>query len=64
MKVEGHEFEKEPSMLEVKAYRDTWSRGLDSYLEWFYGMANDLYQLLKLSGVPVAAIASPGAGTR
>ncbi len=27
---------KEPSVLEQKAYRDTWSRGLDSYLEWFY----------------------------
>ena len=50
VQVEGLEFEKEPSMLEVKAYRDTWSRGLDSYLEWFYGMASDLYQLLKPSG--------------
>ncbi len=29
-------FTKEPSILEQKAYRDTWGRGLDSYLEWFY----------------------------
>ena len=25
-------FVKEPSMIEVKAYRDTWGRGLDSYM--------------------------------
>lgn len=29
-------FVKEPSMIEVKAYRDTWGRGLDSYLSWIY----------------------------
>src|SRR5438128_7597346 len=29
-------FVKEPSILEQRAYRDTWGRGLDSYLEWFY----------------------------
>ncbi len=29
-------FTKEPSILEQKAYRDTWGRGLDSYLNWFY----------------------------
>src|SRR5947199_9435489 len=29
-------FLKEPSILEQKAYRDTWGRGLDSYLAWFY----------------------------
>src|SRR5882762_661989 len=29
-------FVKEPSILEMKAYRDTWGRGLDSYLMWFY----------------------------
>src|SRR6266516_1837247 len=26
-------FTKEPSMIEQKAYRDTWGRGLDSYLQ-------------------------------
>jgi hypothetical protein len=30
---------KEPSVLEQKAYRDTWGRGLDSYLEWVYATA-------------------------
>ncbi len=29
-------FLKEPSMIEQKAYRDTWGKGLDSYLQWFY----------------------------
>src|SRR5438477_8704645 len=29
-------FTKEPSVIEQKAYRDTWSRGLDSYLAWLY----------------------------
>src|SRR5713226_1568911 len=29
-------FEKQPSIIEQKAYRDTWGRGLDSYLQWFY----------------------------
>jgi DNA modification methylase len=28
-------FIKEPSILERKAYRDTWGRGLASYLDWF-----------------------------
>ena len=29
-------FIKEPSVIEQKAYRDTWGKGLDSYLKWFY----------------------------
>src|SRR5256714_13422627 len=29
-------FAKEPSIIEQKAYRDTWGKGLDSYLQWFY----------------------------
>src|ERR1700730_13891164 len=31
---EGVAFTKEPSVIEHKAYRDTWGRGLDSYLQW------------------------------
>src|SRR5579863_10327292 len=27
---------KQPSVIEHKAYRDTWSQGLDSYLRWLY----------------------------
>lgn len=29
-------FLKDPSILEQKAYRDTWGHGLDSYMQWFY----------------------------
>jgi hypothetical protein len=32
-------FRKEPSIIEQKAYRDTWGRGLNSYLQWFYETA-------------------------
>src|SRR5712664_1992345 len=33
---DGLMFVKEPSILEQKAYRDTWGKGLDSYLEWLH----------------------------
>jgi adenine specific DNA methylase Mod len=31
---------KEPSIIEQKAYRDTWDRGPDSYLLWFADFAS------------------------
>lgn len=43
-------FEKEPSILEQKAYRDTWGRGLDSYLQWFYETSTVLHELLSETG--------------
>ncbi|MGB8643613.1 MAG: site-specific DNA-methyltransferase [Anaerolineae bacterium] len=43
-------FVKEPSMIEVKAYRDTWGRGLDSYLQWFYETVVVLHELLAEDG--------------
>lgn len=43
-------FTKEPSMVEQKAYRDTWGRGLDSYLQWFYETAVLLRELLTEDG--------------
>ncbi len=43
-------FVKEPSILEQKAYRDTWGRGLDSYLQWFYETAALLRELLAEDG--------------
>jgi adenine-specific DNA-methyltransferase len=43
-------FVKEPSMIEVKAYRDTWGAGLDSYIEWLYGMASYFHDLLAETG--------------
>jgi len=43
-------FTKEPSIIEQKAYRDTWGRGLDSYLQWFYETAILLRELLADTG--------------
>lgn len=43
-------FLKQPSVLEQKAYRDTWGRGIDSYLQWFYETMGLLYELLAGNG--------------
>ncbi len=43
-------FTKEPSIIEQKAYRDTWGRGLDSYLQWFYETVVLLRELLSETG--------------
>src|SRR5437867_10071679 len=43
-------FTKEPSLIEQKAYRDTWGRGLDSYLQWFYETIVLLHELLHETG--------------
>jgi len=43
-------FTKEPSIIEQKAYRDTWGHGLDSYLEWFYETVSLLLDLLSSDG--------------
>ena len=43
-------FTKEPNIIEQKAYRDTWGRGLDSYLQWFYETAVLLRELLADNG--------------
>src|SRR6266566_2737737 len=47
---ESTAFIKEASILEQKAYRDTWGRGLDSYLQWFYETAALLNELLTETG--------------
>ena len=43
-------FVKQPSIIEQKAYRDTWGKGLDSYLQWFYETAVLLRELLADDG--------------
>ena len=43
-------FTKEPSIIEQKAYRDTWGSGLDSYLQWFYETVVLLRELLADDG--------------
>src|SRR5689334_2371550 len=43
-------FTKEASVIEQKAYRDTWGAGLDSYLQWFYETSAILHELLHETG--------------
>jgi len=47
---ESSEFVKQPSAIEQKAYRDTWGKGLDSYLLWFYETIVLLRELLAKNG--------------
>ena len=47
---EAMSFTKQPSVIEQKAYRDTWGRGIDSYLQWFYETAVILHELLAENG--------------
>src|SRR6266705_5090378 len=47
---DSQEFVKEASVLEQKAYRDTWGRGMDSYLQWFYETCTLLRELLTDTG--------------
>ena len=49
-KVGDRSFEKEATVLEQKAYRDTWGRGLDGYLTWFYDTTVLLHELLNETG--------------
>lgn len=48
--VNDSEFVKEASIIEQKAYRDTWGKGLDSYFQWFYETIVMLYDLLADTG--------------
>ena len=43
-------FQKEPSIIEQKAYRDTWGGGLDSFLSWLSDTFILLYELLSEKG--------------
>lgn len=43
-------FTKEPSIIEHKAYRDIWGRGIESYLQWFYEASIMLHELLHENG--------------
>ena len=52
--VDTTSFTKLPSVIEQKAYRDTWGGGpthLDSYLRWFYETLIFLEKLLKSTGI-------------
>lgn len=43
-------FVKQPTVIEQKAYRDTWGRGLDGYLQWFFDTALLLRELMSDRG--------------
>lgn len=47
----GVSFVKQPSVIEQKAYRDTWGKGLDSYLRWFHDGSVFLRELLADTGM-------------
>jgi DNA modification methylase len=50
VRVGDEEFVKEPSIIEEKAYRDTWGRGLDSYLQMMYERLVLMRELLAEDG--------------
>jgi len=50
VRIDGEGFTKEPSAIEQKAYRDTWGRGIDSYLQWLYEAVVLLRDLLAETG--------------
>ncbi|MCA9732741.1 site-specific DNA-methyltransferase [candidate division KSB1 bacterium] len=47
---ETTQFTKKASIIEQKAYRDTWGKGVESYLHWFYETAILLRELLAEDG--------------
>jgi adenine-specific DNA-methyltransferase len=55
---DGTSFTKEASILEQKAYRDTWGSGLNSYLHWFYEAMVLLRELLASDGTLYVHIGS------
>ena len=46
----GSSFVKQPSILEQKAYRDTWGRGLDGFVNWLGETLTILKELLSDNG--------------
>lgn len=50
MEIGDVEWEKEPSAIEDKAYRDTWGKGLDSYLQMMYERLVLMRDLLSAKG--------------
>ena len=50
VRIGDEEIVKEPSIIEDKAYRDTWGRGLDSYLQMMYERLFLMRELLTENG--------------
>jgi len=49
-KVKGEQIEKEPSIIEERAYKDTWSGGIASYLGYMYERLVLMRELLSENG--------------
>lgn len=47
----GPEVSKEQSLIEEKAYRDTWGRGIDSYVSMIFERLGLMHELLSPSGL-------------
>jgi adenine-specific DNA-methyltransferase len=47
---QGTTFVKEASVIEQKAYRDTWGKGIDSYMKWFYETASAIRDVMSETG--------------
>lgn len=50
VEIEDETFTKEPSIIEQKAYRDTWGKGTTSYIQWLYDTVIVLRELLAENG--------------
>ena len=50
IKLNGNEVTKKPSIIEEVAYRDTWERGISSYLNMMYERLKLMYDLLAEDG--------------
>ena len=50
VKIGDEEITKEPSMIEEKAYRDTWGKGTNSYLQMMYERLHLIRELLADNG--------------
>lgn len=45
------DFIKQPNIIETKAYRDTWQKGIESYIPWLYEGLLQLTELLAPTGL-------------
>jgi DNA modification methylase len=50
IKINGDEVTKKPSIIEEIAYRDTWGKGISSYLSMMYGRLKLMHDLLAEDG--------------
>jgi adenine-specific DNA-methyltransferase len=50
VKIESEKMTKEPTAIEIKAYRDTWGKGIASYLQMMYDRLILMRQLLSDTG--------------